>query len=372
MKNKKFLAKQDHFILANYDFNLESSKLLFACLYKANSDYTKPIINQKSHIYRLDFEEIKRISGIDYDFENHKEKVNRATFDLTSKIVQFSTVRNSFKTVGIVKSFDIMPEEKIVEFEIDNDLKPFLVEQFKQFTKLGFDHLSLCKSKYTFRLYEILILKGKAIKGDHKTVKISIEELRDSLLFPKSASYGVFKERVIEKANTEYNALDIESIEEKEEKKLFEIFEYKEIKEKKRGRGRKPVSHIIFEYELLEKTKLLMMSKTEKVTEELKKEDWIITEIRTLIEKNKSRDKYFEKIEINYLYGLIIQIIEDIKKEYEVYGVLNQRLIKSSLNGAFNNFKSNFKNSDFALFIKKGFKWNCDKLLEKNENLEDN
>ena len=55
---------------------------------------------------------------------------------------------------------------------------------------------------------------------------------------------------------------------------------------RQRGRGRNPVTDIVFEFELLDETKLLMMSKVEKIETELNCEDWIITKIRTLIDRN--------------------------------------------------------------------------------------
>jgi hypothetical protein len=366
----KYLAKNDEFILSRYDFNLETSKLLFACLYKANSDFIKPIINQKSHIYQLDFSEIKKYCGISYDLENDKRVIDRITKDLTSKIVQFTTPRGSWKTVGIIKSFDVISEKKLIEIEIDNDLKPYLVEEFKRFTKLGFKHLGLCKSKYSFRLYEILIAKSKSIVDDIKIIKISVEELRDILQFPKSQSYSDLKKRVLEVANTEYNANDIENIQEKKDKKLFKAFTYKPIETKMRGKGKNPITHIIFEFELLEETKLLMMSKIEKIEAELNCEDWIITSLRSLIEKNQEREAYFKTVEINYIYSFTVQTIENIKKEYNVFGNLSQLLISKTIENAFNKFTKN-KSNEFETFLINGFKKNCDYYLEKEKSLQE-
>lgn len=368
MKNNYYLAKHDDFVVANYDFNFDTQRLFFACLYKMNSNYVKPIINELSYIYKLDFEEIKNISGIDYDFENSKERVERAKRDLTSKIVKIK-VKNGYVITGVVKSFRLDNVEKIVTVEIDKEIKPFLVETFRKFTKFGFKHLSLCQSKYTFRLYEILITKTKNINDDRKIIKISVDELRETLTIPKTQGYGLFKERVIEKANIEFNALDIEKIEEREEKQLFKSFSYQEVVTRKRGRGRNPVTDIIFEFELLDETKALMMSKVEKIEIELDSEDWIFTELRLLMDANSEREPYFKTLEINYIYSYIVQSIENIKIEYTILGNLNQIIIKKTLDNAFSKFKK-YKNNSFEEFLLNGFRKNCDFQMEKGKSLQ--
>lgn len=364
-----YLAKHDDFILANYDFNLETQKIFFACLYKMNSNYVKPIINELSNIYKLDFEEIKKIVGIDYYFENNKATVKRATKDLTSKIVEIKT-KNGFVMTGIVKSFRIDESDKTVVIEIDKEVIPYLVEKFKRFTKYGFKYLNLCQSKYTFRLYEILIMKAKDNDKKSKIVKISVDELRNTLQFPDSQSYGDLKKRVLEKAVLEFNAIDISNEKDREEKKLFKLFSYSEQIEKRRGRGRNPVSDVVFTFELLPETELLMMSKVEKVKAELDCEDWIITELRILIDKNKEREPYFNTLEINYIYSFVIKTIEDIKKEYNIFGNFNRHLLKKTLENAFNKFTKN-KNNKFEVFLLNGFRKNCDFQLEKGKSLQE-
>jgi len=375
---KSYLAKHDSFTLAHYDFNLETQQILFAMLYKINSNYVKPfeMVNGKGEIaqleYNLDFEEIKRLVGIDYAIENHQEKVKRIIKDLSEKTVVFDT-KEYFAVDGLIIQPFIDNIKKTMTFNVSTRVKPLLNEVFKNFTKFGFKHLSLCESKYTLRLYEILITKTKKIPYDKKrSCTISIKEIRDILKLPKSLNYNQFKQRVLEKAKKEYIAPHLESESEKLDKRLFNSFEFFEISEKKTGRGRRPVSHIKFDFELLEETKNLMMSKHEKVKKELESEDWIFTELRILIDKNRERDSFFEKLEINYIYGVVIEIIEQIKADYEVFGNLNQMLIKNSLNSSFSRFTSKHRSADFISYLKNGFIWNCDNYLSKNKSLQEN
>jgi hypothetical protein len=366
-KKNHYLAKHDDFVVANYDFNLETQRLFFACLYKMNSSYVKPIENQLSFIYELDFEEIKRLIGIDYAIENHEQVMKRAEKDLVEKVVEIKTKTSSVIT-GIVKSFRVNEVDKTVIVEIDKEIKPFLVDTFKKFTKFGFRHLALCQSKYSFRLYEILITKSKNIEENKKIVKLSVDEFKNILKIPESYDFSRIRERVLDKAKVEYNATDISDEQEREEKKLFKSFDYQEVVTRQRGKGRNPVTDIIFEFELLEETKLLMMSKIEKIKTELKSDDWIMLTIRELIEKNKEREPFFQTLEINYINGYITQAIENIKKEYGIYGNLNQNLIKITLENAFTKFIKN-KNNNFEAFLLNGFRLNCNFFIEKNKNL---
>lgn len=375
VKKNSYLAKHDSFTLAQFDFNLETQQILFAMLYKINSAYIKPFeIKNSAGIvdlleYDLDFNEIKNIVGIDYYLENQEIKVKRIIKDLSEKMVIFDT-KEFYAVDGLIIQPVIDNIEKKMNFKISTRVKPFLNEVFRKFTKFGFKHLTLCKSKYTFRLYEILITKSKNITEDKKIIKISVEELRSIFQFPKSQGYNSFKINVLEKAKIEYNAEDIENIEEKKEKKLFKSFEYKEIITRQRGKGRNPVTDIIFEFELLEETQLLMMSKIEKLEKEIENEDWIFTHISLLIDKNKEREPYFAKLEKNYIYGFIIKTIENIKKKYNITGVLNQQLIHKTLESAFNKFEKKYKNTSFEEFLQNGFDWNINFKIDKGESLE--
>ena len=374
-KKNSYLAKHDSFTLAQYDFNLETQQILFAMLYKINSAYVKPfeIKNSAGVIdlleYSLDFEEIKNIIGVNYYLENNDKVVQRIIKDLSEKMVVFDT-KDFYAVDGLIIQPIIDNIEKKMNFKISTRVKPFLAEAFKLFTKFGFKHLSLCESKYTFRLYEILITKSKKIEEDRKIIKLSVAEIRKLLQFPDSQSYGDLKKRVLEKTTKEYNATDILDEQERENKKLFKFFNYQEVVTRQRGKGRNPVTDIIFEFELLDETKLLMMSKIEKIKTELKSDDWIMLTIRELLEKNKEREPFFQTLEINYINGYITQTIEIIKKEYGIYGNLNQNLIRITLENAFTKFIKN-KTNNFEAFLLNGFRLNCNFFIEKNKDLQE-
>lgn len=376
MNNKnRYLAKNDSFTLAQYDFNLETQQILFAMLYKINSNYIKPFEykNSKGELelfeYNLDFNEIKELVGVDYHIENNKKVITRILKDLREKTVVFDT-KDKTHIDGLIIQPVIDNIDKTMTFKISPRVKPLLNETFKRFTKFGFKHLSLCQSKYSFRLYEVLITKSKNTDKNLKIIKFSLEELRDILQIPLSYDFTKIKKLILEKSKLEYNAEDIENIEEKKEKVLFKSFKYSEITKKTRGRGRNAVSDIIFEFELLEETKLLMMSKAEKIQKELSSENWIMTKLRVLIENNKEREPYFNNLEINYVFGFISETIENIKKKYNIHGVLNQQVINNTLETAFNKFEKKYKNSSFEDFLKKGFDINIQFQLNKGENLQ--
>ena len=114
-----------------------------------------------------------------------------------------------------------------------------------------------------------------------------------------------------------------------------------------------------------------MKTRAELEKEEMEKEDWILTEIKKLINKNKDREPYFKTINPDMTFGIITSIIEDIKKQYNVYGNLKQILIKKTLESAFNKFDSSFKYIDFKMFLKNGFEQNAMHFIMTNKGLQE-
>ena len=155
----------------------------------------------------------------------------------------------------------------------------------------------------------------------------------------------------------------------KKKKKLFNNFSFFEIKENKRGKGRKPIIEITFNFELLKETKLLMMSKVEKVKEELKSEDWIVTEINLLLSEYREKEPYYEKIQTLDLYNQFIGMIQTLKEDYEIYGVLNQQLIRKALHTAFKKFKAD-KNGKFLAFLSNSLRFQCNYYMQEGKSLE--
>jgi len=90
-------------------------------------------------------------------------------------------------------------------FNIHPDLKPYLLQLKENYTSYNLTNILNLKSKYSIRLYELLIKEYNTIKNYKKkkeiiSFNITIDKLKEILKLPKTYKYGMFKKQVLEKA----------------------------------------------------------------------------------------------------------------------------------------------------------------------------
>ena len=137
---------------------------------------------------------------------------------------------NSFLMLNWVASAEYKEGEGIVEFEISNKLRPYLLEAQKKFLKYKLENILSLRSSYSIRMYEILKdwFEMYSRYGNKAEKIVSLKEFREILEIPKSYRFNNIKVQILEKAKTELEAhTDI-------------IFDYEKIKT-----GRK-VTHLKF------------------------------------------------------------------------------------------------------------------------------
>jgi len=138
---------------------------------------------------------------------------------------------NSFLMLNWVASAEYKEGEGIVEFEISNKLRPYLLEAQKKFLKYRLENILSLRSSYSIRMYEILKdwFEMYSRYGSKAEKIISIKEFREILEIPRSYQYSSgIKLRILNKSKKEL------------EEHTDIIFDYEEIKT-----GRK-VTHLHF------------------------------------------------------------------------------------------------------------------------------
>ena len=112
---------------------------------------------------------------------------------------------NSFLMFNWVASAEYKEGEGIVEFEISNKLRPYLLEAQKKFLKYRLENILPLKSSYSIRIYEILKdwLEMYSRQGRKAEKIITLDEFRQMLEIPRSYVYGMLKRRILEKAKAE-------------------------------------------------------------------------------------------------------------------------------------------------------------------------
>ena len=220
------VKKADVVIKARYKLNPLSLKFITALIagLKRGDD-----VNE---LYQFKVKDFKELTGL-------KRKdlywaVKEALKELLEKPLYIPKGKdendNSFLMLNWVASAEYKEGEGIVEFEISNKLRPFLLEAQKKFLKYKLENILSLRSSYSIRMYEILKdwFEMYSRYGNKAEKIIPLDELRQMLEIPKSYIYGMLKKRILEKAKAELvEHTDV-------------VFDYKEIKT-----GRK-VTHLHF------------------------------------------------------------------------------------------------------------------------------
>ena len=219
------VKKADVVVKARYKLNPLSLKFITTLIagLKRSDD-----INE---LYKFKVKDFKELAGL-------KRKdlywaVKEALKELLEKpiyIPKGNENDNSFLMLNWVASAEYKEGEGIIEFEISNKLRPYLLEAQTKFLKYRLENILPLKSSYSIRMYEVLKDWLEMYKRyGNKAEKIEeVNILREMLEIPKTYVYGMLKKRILEKAKSELaEHTDI-------------LFDYKEIKT-----GRK-VTHLHF------------------------------------------------------------------------------------------------------------------------------
>ena len=220
------VKKADVIVRARYKLNPLSLKFITTLIagLKRSDD-----INEIYQFRVKDFKELTKLKRKDLYWA-----VKEALKELLEKPIYIPKGKtpddNSFLMLNWVASAEYKDGEGIVEFEISNKLRPYLLEAKEKFLKYKLENILPLKSGYSIRMYEILKdwLELNSRYGNKAEKIIKVDELREILEIPRSYQYGDIKRRIIEKSKKELiEHTDI-------------IFDYEEIKT-----GRK-VTHIKF------------------------------------------------------------------------------------------------------------------------------
>ena len=223
------VKKADVVVRARYKLNPLSLKFITTLIagLKRSDD-----INEVYQFKVKDFQELTKLKRKDLYWA-----VKEALKELLEKPLYIPKGKdkndNSFLMLNWVASAEYKEGEGIVEFEISNKLRPYILEAQKKFLKYKLENILSLRSSYSIRLYEILKDWFELYNryGNKAERIISLDELKQILEVPKSYNYGGkggIKDRILNKSKQELeNNTDI-------------IFSYEEIKTGRR------VTHLKF------------------------------------------------------------------------------------------------------------------------------
>ena len=220
------VKKADVVVKARYKLNPLSLKFITTLI---SSIKRSDEINEL-YIFKVkDFQELTKLKRKDLYWA-----VKEALKELLEKPIYIPKGKdkddNSFLMLNWVASAEYKEGEGLVEFEISNKLRPYLLEAQKKFLKYKLENILPLRSSYSIRLYEILKdwYEMNNRYGNKAEKIIKVDELREMLEIPKSYRFNDVKRFVLNKSKKEL------------EEHTDIIFDFEEIKT-----GRK-VTHLKF------------------------------------------------------------------------------------------------------------------------------
>lgn len=181
-----------------YSLTLQEQKILLYIIQKVKPTDTD------FETYTFSIKEFCEISGINYSNGKNYMNVKKAIIGLKKKSFWFKLPDGDEITMDWIAKARISKEKSTLEVQLDNDLKPYLLELKEFFVSYRFYYVMAMKSQFSIRLYELLKSYGNL---GNVTFNIDTLKVRLDLLPDKFAQWNDLKRFVIERAINEINLL---------------------------------------------------------------------------------------------------------------------------------------------------------------------
>lgn len=194
VKKNKLIVKSNFIVEASYKLSLGEQRVIYVLTSMIKPD------DKEFKTYRLTVKEFAEILGT--KSKDMYSQVARYVEGLRERDLTIVKQKSILKTKWL-SSAEYFTDDGCVELCFDPKLKPYLLMLKERFTKLSLDQMVSFKSQYSGRIYELL--KQYEAIGERS---FKLDELK-SLLgigFDKYAQYGLFKQRILNKAKEEINS----------------------------------------------------------------------------------------------------------------------------------------------------------------------
>lgn len=220
MKEEKYLAirhntvvKANELILqSKFDLSLQQQKMVLFLISQIETQ------DEEFKEYEFSVGEFCRVCGIDYKSGKNYQDIKQSIKEIADKSLWIALPDGNETLLRWIEKPYINQKSGLIRIRLDRDMKPFLLQLKKNFTKYELIYTLRFKSKYTIRLYEII----KSIHYNEKMYfqrTFSLEELRSLLGAETYTQYRDFKKRVLEVATQEINQFSDKEVEYEEVKR---------------------------------------------------------------------------------------------------------------------------------------------------------
>lgn len=220
MNEKDLVVKANELIYARYNLTLEEQRIiaiLVSSVMKEDEDFKT---------YKFVIKDYLEFMGI--KTETKYTNIPKICKGLMKKVVEIERPGGTIDLFSFLSYVNFNPGTGVVSLRFDKALKPYLLNLKESFTSYETWNIKPLKSKYGFRLYEIL--KSYQFL---KTITLDIKQLKKMLYIAddKYQRYTHFKKRVLEYSKSDING------------KTDLIFTFEEIKVRQRVEAIKFIIH---------------------------------------------------------------------------------------------------------------------------------
>ena len=190
IKKNNIVVKSNQIIEAKYKLNLVEQKIILFLI---------SLIEKEDEVFKLWKIKISELSEfLGLNSKSSYRELKNATYKMMDRKLKLKSPDRELQ-LNWLASADYFNNEGVVELEISEKLKPFLLQLRKEFTKLNLKTVVSLKSVYSIRFYELLKQYEKLGKR-----YFELTELKEILLIAdKYKRYIDFKKKIILPAQKE-------------------------------------------------------------------------------------------------------------------------------------------------------------------------
>lgn len=202
-KGREYLVVKHNDLITNNRYTLERNK-----------DNSLTLLEQKIILYTIsrikpdtkefdfvpfDIKEFAAVIGIETEASTYP-RVKAAITKLASRVMWLKSIDKE-TTVRWIDKAEINKRQGKVYIKLDNDLKPYLIGLYGNFTQFPLHSIVRMKSKYGIMLYEIL----RAYYHKGHILKFNIDDIKERLDCTSYENFTNFRRKVIEPALKDIN-----------------------------------------------------------------------------------------------------------------------------------------------------------------------
>ena len=190
---------------SRFSLSLQQQKIILYLISKIQPTDTE------FHEYKFEIKAFCEACGIESDGGEQYSQIKEAVKNIADKSLWVKMPNGNETLLRWIEKATIESGTGTLTIRLDNDMKPYLLQLTKNYTTYDLIYTLTFKSKYTVRLYELI----KSIHYNEEqpySCKYSVEELKKLLGAETYTAYALFRERALDKAIAEINAISDKKI----------------------------------------------------------------------------------------------------------------------------------------------------------------